>query len=314
MSHKTLEIRDERVTLSIKVSLSDRVAVTKAEATDDELMKTLRVILIRDNGAIEHNELITFGTSTEISDIIEMSVVPNEAKRLYLLSNVETLSDLNLSNEAGLESRINSYVVAGDLPLPLPITGVYNITIGNEDMEIAQPLFLTRVANKFTFNVKNSSSSAINLTNVSINKVSDRSYLMPHINQSGWLDIMISENAKDEDRDAENHVWITDYDLPTDAAHLTRSVNPGSSIAKGATLSLDPLYVHESKYIPSGSEQSYVIALTIDGLVHTAKLPILKSLVRNTHVDIEVEYVGANITLVFDVVPFDKINNSLVFE
>lgn len=312
VTHKHLENDEQRVKLSIKISLLDRVAVTRGEATADELMKNLRVILFRENGILEYNDLIVFGTSTEISDVISIDVIPNETKRLYLLANAQGLLDLN--TESGLESRINSCVVSGDMPMPLPISGVHTVEIGNTDVEIAQPLFLTRVANKFTFNVKNSTSAAIKLTKVEINKVADRTYLMPRINQNDWLNMMITELGKDEDRDEQDHAWITDYDLPSGTTHSTKSISLSSSIASNATRTLDPIYVHESKHIPSGSEQSYTISLTIDGMVYVAKLPILESLVRNTHVKVDVEYLGTNIVLVFDVVPFDKINNSLVFE
>ena len=61
---------------------------------------------------------------------------------------------------------------------PLPMSGLYMVDVPAEDCE--RELSITRAAVKFTFNITNKSSRSIEITKLTIDKMAEREYYLPH--------------------------------------------------------------------------------------------------------------------------------------
>lgn len=290
------------------VNLSFRVARLGARSTADdanELMHTLRIVIVDGAGKVEHNELFDFG-GTYLSETTEhvYQVKANDTKTIYLLSNTESLGigeTEGMTGEDWAEVVSENCLSEESLPLPLPITAVHTVTVGQENKVLAEPLYVVRAATKFVFQYENETETPIEIGGWELDKVAKKSYLFPHIHQQNWMQTMLTEADKgDTGEGGETPTWITDYDSPaTPENHVTAFYTYTSATGAGE-LSYDPetlpgegnipllvdkeetvgdgknkvvidtpIYLHESRFIPLGhdpgaeNKQEYALTLSI---------------------------------------------------
>lgn len=182
-----------------------------------EQMRTLRVIVVRQNGIIEHNELLRtdFGSSFNASSTGYLKVIGGESKTIYLFANEsytypypqktdnlsEDLNSLNIGTEFSTE-RFSNMVIASaagigsraliDNSNPdlrrtyLPMSERFEITVDklNDDASNryqSADLFVTRAAVKYGFYIdeKSTSQSNIKITDITVHGLADREYLLP---------------------------------------------------------------------------------------------------------------------------------------
>lgn len=217
-----------------------------ATLPDNEKMHSVRVIVLHENGTVEHNKFYSLdGAQVQIA--ILLKVTPDEKKKIYLFANEESVSavegvaDVNSTLSAffhtyvegmsGFEDAVNGLYFAPDYSAgkPIPMSSMYEIDFpekGNFD----GVFYVVRVATKFTVNFKNWRGEEVTVENFSIESHADKNFLMAHVNSypdtqnpetnqkyPTWIDwLKAVSDASNEDSDAATNRfgWLTDYELP----------------------------------------------------------------------------------------------------
>lgn len=104
---------------------------------------------------------------------------------------------------------------------PLPMSGLYMVDVPAEDCE--RELSIMRAAVKFTFNITNKSSRSIEITKLTIDKMAEREYYLPH--NATYIERETTEGTKFWD--------INSFDVPTLKGYYTYDA---SSLFKGQLL------------------------------------------------------------------------------
>lgn len=298
---------DARVAKLRIVIVSKKTAATEDEA-DDNTWK------------VEWNRLISDASAvTLLPDRYTFKVDAGCRKRIYLIANEEGLTDYIdnqpfdfndnpqfIPDENG-KAAVDDYVFAVSYSSSgysytsgsIPMSAMYEFTMPDkEDLtfinnrfeyEITDPLYMIRAATKCSFSFTNhASSKTIRVIGYGIkNVITNRMYLMPHVNRNAagkywlvdntntvqtlddngdriaWVDWMIEEAKKEDDTDS--YQWLTDYEVPdpcsgdeevssiVPVANLELPANTGSTPASGTTKTI---YLPESKtLIPGGNNQ-----------------------------------------------------------
>lgn len=157
----------------------------------------------------------------------------------------------------------------------------------------------------FTFNSQLEKEN-INIVEWQIGKVAQNSYLIPRINE--WEKLIALAGTSDIGGDGDMQGWVTDYDVPLSPVHEIYShvYSPVIPLAAGAEGVKDPVthYMHESRYLGDDGkaetqEYYFILKVRTSGMAENApaiiltgkedgKFPNLKSLVRGTHVVVNV--------------------------
>ena len=196
------------VNLNISVALSDisqsgtRASDIYPEApvNDNEKMKTLRIIVVRNNdNIVEHNRIYNLEVASTDCYSEPMKVIGNEKKRIYLFANEATeikttgffpkrkLVECDFEKIQPGSLFFTDYISSLTIRLgsnmeridgPLPMSGLYMVDVPAEDCE--RELSIMRAAVKFTFNITNKSSRSIEITKLTIDKMAEREYYLPH--------------------------------------------------------------------------------------------------------------------------------------
>lgn len=342
---------DGMVTLVLNTEIvgSTRAGVTGVP--DNEKMKTLRIVILHPDGTVEHNRFIDFGrVLTEYSTQI-FKVRKSEKKTIYLLANegsVGGLPDLDAygTGTAGFKASVDDFdfVPAFIQDTPLPMSSVYEIETGAGNDRIERQFYLVRAATKFTFRFTNLWSYDMKVTELKVNSIADRMYLMPHkqnpdtplqfLENDGsttthyWVDWLkkVSDETQqypDDKTLADWRGWISDYDIPGTTTHAAKDITPASftvpKYSNGTPGEAEfYLYLPESKNLIKAAEpygeQAYTMDFTFTytqrNRTYTKKFSgkafdNLRALFRNTHVVVDVELIQGNtITLTYTVCPW----------
>lgn len=302
-SCQTEDVQQEKVKLSVRTALTDR-GVASRNNLQKEAMHNLRIIIQRPDGSVEHNRLLVFGAYVLESDEMMFEVIPDETKKIYLFSNAENIPDLNLAGidtKAELEA-VGTFVINGkdyyNSEAPLPMCTVHEVLVEAVDKSV--DLYIVRAACKVTFEFENISGGSVTIGGWKLQSLADRSFLMPRISETGWIQKMVNDAEDGENVDSH---WITNYAVPGDAVHEEWSRPLSLSLSAGSTASDAPVYMHESKFLNSGSQQ-YSIGVTINGTEYQASLPNLQSMVRNTHVKVHVTITKSELDCKVSVYPY----------
>lgn len=217
-----------------------------ATLPDNEKMHSVRVIVLHENGTVEHNKFYSLD-GAQVQRAILLKVTPDEKKKIYLFANEESVSavegvaDVNSTLSAffhtyvegmsGFEDAVNGLYFAPDYSAgkPIPMSSMYEIDFpekGNFD----GVFYVVRVATKFTVNFKNWRGEEVTVENFSIESHADKNFLMAHVNSCPdtqnpetnqpyptWIDwLKAVSDASNEDSDAATNRfgWLTDYRLP----------------------------------------------------------------------------------------------------
>ena len=217
-----------------------------ATLPDNEKMHSVRVIVLHENGTVEHNKFYSLdGAQVQIA--ILLKVTPDEKKKIYLFANEESVSavegvaDVNSTLSAffhtyvegmsGFEDAVNGLYFAPDYSAgkPIPMSSMYEIDFpekGNFD----GVFYVVRVATKFTVNFKNWRGEEVTVENFSIESHADKNFLMAHVNSYpdtqnpetnqkyptwiDWLKAVSDASNVDSDAATNRFGWLTDYELP----------------------------------------------------------------------------------------------------
>lgn len=322
----------EMVNVSISVSLAD-VVTSRAyeEAADDcEKMHTLRIVIVRNakDGVVEHNRLINLNQQPEIQHGIEtFQVLANETKYIYFFVNEETTNfqepGFNFDFKAGddfpfeslkdakIDLALNNNFVQ-EMPKPLPMNSMYSLRVGEQDM--SEIFWVTRAATKFTYIIDNSENLGVfKLTRLTIKNQALTEHYMQHNDDAdnsipvwntetnGILQPIESFHAPHQGTMTNHYDYVKDF-----------SQAQGVAIPAGQAVTLDPVYLAETKYFGEGYGTSdyYETSLSFGELTHfTGQLKNLPyQLPRNTHVVVTVKIKNGEVTWEVDVFPYTGVN------
>lgn len=302
----------------LNITLPTR-AGSENDIPERERVKELRLIMIDDKtGNVDFNDLLdiikpTISTDGKYRYSFHYEIETTRGtKTLYALANAENLVNDIVSKTFGKEliTALEAIEMNGDFSrirtdgaIPI-ISRAYKITPSvDSGIDNKVDIVMAYAATKFEFTFDNQFTTGENIRIVGweISQVAQCSYLVPHITDEGWKGLIDLGGTTDRED------WITDYDVPENPKYA------GYRFTYQEQLPLlygeekqDPriYYLHESKYIPSlkyEHEQEYYFTLRIllEGATETAqpiilrgkddgKLPNLKSLIRGTHVKVNV--------------------------
>lgn len=349
-----LQENDEDAALYIKIAMVDKT-LTKADTKtllDNEKMHSVRVIVLHENGTIEHNKYYSLDNTERELKYVFLPVTKNETKKVYVFANEESVTNVegvasgfptltaffdsyNI-NASGFETAINQIYYTPDYTngKNIPMSGPKKeVTVGQSGTTNGT-FYVVRVATKFTVNFKNLRSDAVKVNSFSIEKYADKNFLMAHVNSFpkpneyptwiDWLKAVSEASSVNDNYEVTNaNGWLTDYALPTQA-DITKvytyniPVNATKSpdgINFGTVDNTPVFYLPESKSNCDGQGvQSYTLTVNIDGVAEpfVCLLPNLKSLFRNTHVVIDVTCKNAGIATEIFVRPWNIITHEQI--
>lgn len=219
-----------------------------ATLPDNEKMHSVRVIVLHENGTVEHNKFYSLD-GAQVQRAILLKVTPDEKKKIYLFANEESVSAVegvaddsqsltdffegytDSNEESGFEDAVNGLYFAPDYSAgkPIPMSSMYEIDFpekGNFD----GVFYVVRVATKFTVNFKNWRGEEVTVENFTIASHADKNFLMAHVNSYpdtqnhetnqkyptwiDWLKAVSDASNVDSDAATEEFGWLTDYRLP----------------------------------------------------------------------------------------------------
>lgn len=258
---------------------------------DNELMHSLRIIILDDNGKLERVRSANFSAAgTESYNLIAIPVTPGK-KSIFLIANEESVNYKTPEGSASLTAYLNSLeegqegvsatlaemVFTPDYTLDIPMTSSYDVELkpGNNE----ETFYVVRVATKFDVSIANSRSDAVTLDAFSVSSVADKSYLYPKFSEGAgiitkngkkgfvfdsetelhWVDWLYKaceeSQTKPNAPQADERGWIMEYSVPVSATHAPESWNDaGIEIAPNGTLKLPAHYCPESCRITEGIE------------------------------------------------------------
>lgn len=218
-----------------------------ATLPDNEKMHNVRVIVLHENGTVEHNRYYALEGS-QVQKFILLKVTPNEKKKIYLFANEESVSAMEgvagvnstltaffnnyTEGMPGFEAAVSNLYFAPDYSggKPIPMSSIYEINFpekGNFD----GTFYVIRVATKFMVNFMNWRGEEVIVENFTIANHADKNFLMAHVNDSEqneelfngktWIDWLkeVSDASSEDDDYATTEAagWLKDYELPEQA-------------------------------------------------------------------------------------------------
>ncbi len=302
------------VNLQINVAASDiasprtRAGYEEAQS-DDERMRTLRIVVVRSDGTIEHNRFLRLTSAVERYGDETFRVYGREKKRIYLFANELTsrvgvdgvshpLIDFDLGSLAvgtefpaerveGLTLSLQS--ASEQIVGALPMSECHTVEVPDSDCSC--DLTITRAAVKFSFLITNRSGREVSLTGLSIDKMSRAEYLLPH------------NVERDENGD------IVDYDVPAagvNNGYYTFSLGGGLPVklARNVQKRLAPIYLLEGRYVDtSGDKRNYSMKILECGDYFAD----LSTLPRNTHVVVRIGISDTDVEWKVDLLPYGEV-------
>jgi len=244
---ESLPDNDAEVTLYLNIGPIGQTRAGTAGLPDNEKMHSVRVIVLHNDGKVEHNRHFSLENALAEGTIL-LKVSPNEKKKIFLFANEKSVSSVEgvtvegenktltaffnsyTEGMSGFEDEVNELYFAPDYSVeePIPMSSMYEIDFkeGREDYQF----YLVRVATKFTVNFFNWRGEEVTVENFSIESHADKNFLMAHVNSypdtqnpetnqkyPTWIDwLKAVSDASNEDSDAATNRfgWLTDYELP----------------------------------------------------------------------------------------------------
>ena len=336
------------LTISVSVSNTPGAPVTKAPeskadinasdyigpAHDGEKIQTLRIVIVRPDGTIEHNRYMDFQGAVkraymEVADIA-FKVVGPEQKKVYLFVNENSVKE----DMTGAETKIVNYNfntlevgkkfpadAIADLKISLfdsydtvpceenlataslPMSECHTVQMPAKDHHV--DLYVTRAAVKFTYLFDNQTSQSYSLSQLTISKGSRLEYYMPQITYTGdpFTNDFAVENYK-VPNNFTNDYYIFGRFAPGDGS----LVLPAEKVTP-----LPSFYLLEGKYEDpkkvvdsNGKQLNYSMSATLDGVIHESYFPDVPWLPRNTHVVTVITISDHDVKWTVDVYPYGE--------
>ena len=335
---------DDTAILVLRTGLLDQTRVSDRvnDAVDNpvEYMYTLRIVILHENGTVEHNMYIDFGEIPQTECYRIFKVTRNETKKIYLIANEENAStDLHeqletlTTGNTTFASIVDNFVFIPDYKNPIPMSSVYDVPVKAENL-VEREFYLVRAATKFAFRFTNKRKSKVSIDAIHISDIAGATYLIPHKREPlfmsfddeslywiNWLKKVADESQQSPDdvELADKRGWIQAYDIPSETSHQEVTVNgplevpsmTGDQLGKAV---FPVFYLPESKKLKAGSatygEQEYTLKLDMSEngkeLSFTKTFPNLKALFRNTHVLVDITFTEKDEVKV-QVVPYAEV-------
>lgn len=336
------------LTISVSVSNTPGAPVTKAPeskadidasdyigpAHDGEKIQTLRIVIVRPDGTVEHNRYMDFQGAVqkaymEVSDIA-FKVVGPEQKKVYLFVNENSVKedvtgattktvnyDFN-SLEVGKQfpaaqiadlkiSLFDSYdtVPCADSPVTaaLPMSECHTVQMPARDHHV--DLYVTRAAVKFTYLFDNQTTQPYSLSQLTISRGSRLEYYMPQITYTGDPFTTAFSVQNYTVPNINNNDYYIFRRFAADAQPV--------ALAAGEVTALGSFYLLEGKYEDPGKvvdedgrQLNYSMSATLNGIVHESYFPDVPWLPRNTHVVTVVTIRDHSVNWTVDVYPYGE--------
>lgn len=238
----------EEAVLCLNIEPIGQTRAGTATLPDNEKMHSVRVIVLHNDGTVEHNKFYALDDAQEQRSIL-LKVTPNEKKKIYLFANEESVSTVEgvSGNDTSLSEFFDSYkegmrmndfaIAVKDLYFapdysdgnPIPMSSMYEIDIPEKGV-IEEIFYVVRVATKFTVNFFNWRGEEVTVENFSIESHADKNFLMAHVNSYpdtqnpetnqkyptwiDWLKAVSDASNVDSDAATNRFGWLTDYRLP----------------------------------------------------------------------------------------------------
>lgn len=308
-----------KVKLGVSVAMTDGAAFLGmqsrgplAEAVSDgEKMQTLRIIIVRPDGTVEHNRYYDFHqVPTTYFATAQFEVVGGETKKVYLFANENTtfttghkvanydfaaikVGEQFPTNEITGQNIETSLIEVNDaltqIAQPLFMSECHSVDV-HEKKDTNVELIIVRAAVKFTFRIINQSNEPLQLNQLTISKLARREYLLPN-------GVSYDTELSEEDNYTQI-TYIKSYNVPMigNNEHYNFKANydltvPAKSATGNGEVILDPIYLLESNYDddPSTEGRNYKISLSVgDETYENGYFDNLTALPRNTHVVVDV--------------------------
>ena len=335
---------DDTAILVLRTGLLDQTRASDRvnDAVDNpvEYMYTLRIVILHENGTVEHNMYIDFGEIPQTECYRIFKVTRNETKKIYLIANEENAStDLHeqletlTTGNTTFASIVDNFVFIPDYKNPIPMSSVYDVPVKAENL-VEREFYLVRAATKFAFRFTNKRKSKVNIDAIHISDIAGATYLIPHKREPlfmsfddeslywiNWLKKVADESQQSPDdvELADRRGWIQAYDIPSETSHQEVTVNgplevPSMTGDQPSKAVFPVFYLPESKKLKAGSatygEQEYTLKLDMSEngkeLSFTKTFPNLKALFRNTHVLVDITFTEKDEVKV-QVVPYAEV-------
>lgn len=335
---------DDTAILVLRTGLLDQTRVSDRvnDAVDNpvEYMYTLRIVILHENGTVEHNMYIDFGEIPQTECYRIFKVTRNETKKIYLIANEENAStDLHeqletlTTGNTTFASIVDNFVFIPDYKNPIPMSSVYDVPVKAENL-VEREFYLVRAATKFAFRFTNKRKSKVSIDAIHISDIAGATYLIPHKREPlfmsfddeslywiNWLKKVADESQQSPDdvELADKRGWIQAYDIPSETSHQEVTVNgplevPSMTGDQPGKAVFPVFYLPESKKLKAGSatygEQEYTLKLDMSEngkeLSFSKTFPNLKALFRNTHVLVDITFTEKDEVKV-QVVPYAEV-------
>ena len=335
---------DDTAILVLRTGLLDQTRASDRvnDAVDNsvEYMYTLRIVILHENGTVEHNMYIDFGEIPQTECYRIFKVTRNETKKIYLIANEENAStDLHeqletlTTGNTTFASIVDNFVFIPDYKNPIPMSSVYDVPVKAENL-VEREFYLVRAATKFAFRFTNKRKSKVSIDAIHISDIAGATYLIPHKREPlfmsfddeslywiNWLKKVADESQQSPDdvELADRRGWIQAYDIPSETSHQEVTVNgplevPSMTGDQPGEAVFPVFYLPESKKLKAGSatygEQEYTLKLDMSEngkeLSFTKTFPNLKALFRNTHVLVDITFTEKDEVKV-QVVPYAEV-------
>lgn len=335
---------DDTAILVLRTGLLDQTRASDRvnDAVDNpvEYMYTLRIVILHENGTVEHNMYIDFGEIPQTECYRIFKVTRNETKKIYLIANEENAStDLHeqletlTTGNTTFASIVDNFVFIPDYKNPIPMSSVYDVPVKAENL-VEREFYLVRAATKFAFRFTNKRKSKVSIDAIHISDIAGATYLIPHKREPlfmsfddeslywiNWLKKVADESQQslDDVELADKRGWIQAYDIPSETSHQEVTVNgplevPSMTGDQPGKAVFPVFYLPESKKLKAGSatygEQEYTLKLDMSEngkeLSFTKTFPNLEALFRNTHVLVDITFTEKDEVKV-QVVPYAEV-------
>lgn len=335
---------DDTAILVLRTGLLDQTRASDRvnDAVDNpvEYMYTLRIVILHENGTVEHNMYIDFGEIPQTECYRIFKVTRNETKKIYLIANEENAStDLHeqletlTTGNTTFASIVDNFVFIPDYKNPIPMSSVYDVPVKAENL-VEREFYLVRAATKFAFRFTNKCKSKVSIDAIHISDIAGATYLIPHKREPlfmsfddeslywiNWLKKVADESQQSPDdvELADKRGWIQAYDIPSETSHQEVTVNgplevPSMTGDQPGKAVFPVFYLPESKKLKAGSatygEQEYTLKLDMSEngkeLSFTKTFPNLEALFRNTHVLVDITFTEKDEVKV-QVVPYAEV-------
>ena len=335
---------DDTAILVLRTGLLDQTRASDRvnDAVDNpvEYMYTLRIVILHENGTVEHNMYIDFGEIPQTECYRIFKVTRNETKKIYLIANEENAStDLHeqletlTTGNTTFPSIVDNFVFIADYKNPIPMSSVYDVPVKAENL-VEREFYLVRAATKFAFRFTNKRKSKVSIDAIHISDIAGATYLIPHKREPlfmsfddeslywiNWLKKVADESQQSPDdvELADKRGWIQAYDIPSETSHQEVTVNgplevPSMTGDQPGKAVFPVFYLPESKKLKAGSatygEQEYTLKLDMSEngkeLSFTKTFPNLEALFRNTHVLVDITFTEKDEVKV-QVVPYAEV-------